>query len=435
MLRKKPVRIPTLAAFSAIVFFMLTGVFLSNNFTLPWSKAASFDLYPEDVRISNLSDSSFVISWITEKPVTGFVKINDKKIFDSRDNNSPLGIYKVHYVEVKNLEIKEEIAYTIVSAGIDFPQEKIIILPEKIVNPIQILPLNGEIQTASGKAASGAIIYFSMDKASLWSLFIYGKTNWLMPLSSIRNADLADYFCKTNDCNDDFKAKMEIFSEEGNSLVLATLGNLRPQKEIVILGENADLTISESAEITPAFEAIDDKQNIKGLSTAISVKKANTQTVEILNPKENAALPYVKPFIRGFGIPNEEVIITLESKAKQVGKTKVRDDGTWYFTPFNSLDAGKHILTITTKDKNGKTITLNRQFYILKSGESVLSEATAEATIAPTIAPSVPPTSAPFYPSITPYPTIPKSGSASMSLSLAAGGILFLFFGLTMLLI
>ena len=52
MLRKKPVRIPTLAAFSAIVFFMLTGVFLSNNFTLPWSKAASFDLYPEDVRIS-----------------------------------------------------------------------------------------------------------------------------------------------------------------------------------------------------------------------------------------------------------------------------------------------------------------------------------------------------------------------------------------------
>ena len=147
MLRKKPVRIPTLAAFSAIVFFMLTGVFLSNNFTLPWSKAASFDLYPEDVRISNLSDSSFVISWITEKPVTGFVKINDKKIFDSRDNNSPLGIYKVHYVEVKNLEIKEEIAYTIVSAGIDFPQEKIIILPEKIINPIQILPLNGEIQT------------------------------------------------------------------------------------------------------------------------------------------------------------------------------------------------------------------------------------------------------------------------------------------------
>lgn len=430
MLKQKQVRVPTLLVLFLLITVITGGFFLSgrSSFNLT-GNAASPDIIPQDIRISNISDSSFAVSWITVKKTPGTVKTENETFFDIRDLGSVPKEYKTHYVELKNLQPEQEVAFEIFSGGKSFPQEKVTLA--KKIEPGLVLPINGKINSAGGTPTSGAIFYIEMDNAALWSYFVYNQENWVIPLAYITTADLSKNYCDEN-CSDETKINIQIYGEEGNSQITAVLKDLRPMPEKLVLGNIFNyLNISP----TPIVNTTSTTPSVQGAKT-----EKTSWEVDILAPEEDSHISFPKPFIRGLGIPGEKISITIQSQEQQTGQVTVRDDGTWYWNPKDSLEPGKHVLTITTVDQNGKKIKLTRTFNILKSGESVLAGATQSADITPSVTNTPTPTltvltitPAPTIYIPTPTPTLPSSGFFAPSAIMVGTGAFLLLLGLTIL--
>ena len=66
-------KIPTIIGIFILVFGLAAGVLLVRNQNF-FRLGASAEFAPKDVRISNITDSSATVSWITDKETSGFVK-------------------------------------------------------------------------------------------------------------------------------------------------------------------------------------------------------------------------------------------------------------------------------------------------------------------------------------------------------------------------
>lgn len=436
MHRQKKLRIPTILALLFILISMVSGIYLVENFPSLFGKAASLGINPQDVRISKVTDSSFVVSWITLDKTAGFIRYAhggdlNKTAYDVRDQNKTPKTYKTHYVEVVVEETLKNITFEVVSGAKTFPQPQEIILGPKIIEPAQALPVYGELKTKEGAATEGAIIYLSLKDASPWSYFVSQSQKFVLPLANLRTYDLQSFYCQARSCAEETEVKIEIYAEEDNSQVLTLLGNARPFPEPIILGRDYAGPLS-----SPPLSA----PQVYGEKTKSKEKELK---IEILAPDEGAALPFEKPLIRGLGIPGEEVLITLESAKQQEGKVEVDKKGFWFWTPKDPLSPGKHELTVKTQDSEGNKVTLKRHFFVLKSGESVLAGSTPSATLTPTTLPATPtltptltstpnPTPSPTL-GITATPTLPPSGFFLPTFLFLLSGFSLLLLGLTTL--
>ena len=181
----------------------------------------------------------------------------------------------------------------------------------------------------------------------------------------------------------------------------------------------------------------DEKSNLKGFSILFPAQDNDTTT-------DN------RPRLRGLGIPGKEITLTLNSET-QTAKITVSTDGSWSFRPEKNLPPGIHTITIDGLDASGNKITLNKKFIVLKSGESVLGDATASATLTPTIAPTTIPLPTPtvitqptLQPTPTPIPTSrptvfisptpPRTGNLQSSLFLLSGSVILLITGIKLFL-
>src|SRR3989304_5866495 len=66
-------KIPTIIGIFILVFGLAAGVLLVRNQNF-FRLGASAEFAPKDVRISNITDSSATVSWITDRETSGFVK-------------------------------------------------------------------------------------------------------------------------------------------------------------------------------------------------------------------------------------------------------------------------------------------------------------------------------------------------------------------------
>lgn len=419
MVKKKPVRIPTVAALFFLLIMLFAGIYSWDHFSLPESKAQSFDYNPQDVRVSNVNNTSFIVSYTTLKEARGYIKWGNQSFFDISDTDSLPKPYKVHYIKVDKIGEKNE-PYNIISEGKNFAQTAVYFAP-KIEEPPQVLPLNGNIKNASGTNVKRAVFYLELPGSAPASFFLTNGQSWVFPLSYVRTTDLKTYFCQNQKCADTIKAKLEVVSEDGNSFISSFLKNLQPLKEPIIIGQNYDLTLPTPTQVFIPTPTLSPKSKVKGAKTQAPANKV----VEILNPVENATLPFNKPFIRGTGHKGSDVSITLDSNFRQIAQVKVGEDGTWHYTPETALAPGKQLLTISTKDASGRKLTLKREFFVSKSGERVLAYSTSSATTTPSY-PTYPTT--PIYPTASPTPFI--SGSSLPSYFMAISGFVLLFIGL-----
>ena len=79
---------------------------------------------PNQVKITNVTDTSLTVSWMTAKPATGIVKFGGEtnnikqKALDDRDQLSgESGLFEVHHVTLKNLSQKTKYYFKIESGG------------------------------------------------------------------------------------------------------------------------------------------------------------------------------------------------------------------------------------------------------------------------------------------------------------------------------
>lgn len=180
---------------------LIAAVFLVNQKTNLFSFASPLTI-PQNISISNLSDNSFAISWVTpQKATIGFVNYGQSDslgntVIDDRDRSAPSPRF-THHVTINNLSPATAYYYKISSAGDTFgDREKAFIqTTAPIVNTTPPLPepLVGSVKTKAGKAAEEGLVLIAFGEGTLLSTYTRTDGNWLVTLNNARTKNLDDY--------------------------------------------------------------------------------------------------------------------------------------------------------------------------------------------------------------------------------------------------
>ncbi|MDO9027344.1 MAG: Ig-like domain-containing protein, partial [Candidatus Roizmanbacteria bacterium] len=212
------------------------------------------------------------------------------------------------------------------------------------------------------------------------------------------------------------KIIIEIITSDGNESTITTVkSKVSPLPQTTVFAKDKNFSFVEEDNV---------------LSAATDFTQSKNDQIDIIYPKEGKLIPGKNPLIQGVALPLTKIEITVNSKKVYSTVTTSDNKGKWRYDLPEDLELGPHTIVIKTKDKEGKEVTIKRNFtMIAQQGNEgrVLGTATGEPTIVFTATPI------PTEPlNITTTP--PVSGSnflgtifSSLSLIIIGGGILLAF--------
>ena len=449
-------RIPTLLGLILIVVGLGVTTYLVKQGGL-FSIRAGPGHEPKDVRISNVTDTSFTVSYSTEDIVTGVLNFGEspelgQSALDDRDQNSgKISSHKLHNTTVRDLDPEKTYYFSIISSQNTYlnnskPFEVTTTIPIDDT-PLVQNPMSGKIILPSGKAPSEAIVYLTTEGSQIISTLIRDDGTFLLPLNSLRTADLSSY----------------LKLEEGKILQLLTIGEglasnatLFSQQidpvPTITLSNNYDFTLDRTPKATGSATL----ESFSFFSSNQATENATKKNPQILTPQDKQGFTDQQPEFKGTAPANETVEITINSEEEIKATVKADANGNWKYRPTSELAPGNHTITITSKDASGNTKTVTQSFIVYASGNQIAgangsptptksptptikntvtappeltSEVTQNPTQSPTTIPSV--TSSEFTP--TPTTPLPPTGNATIITAGVIGLLITLIGGLLLL--
>ncbi len=445
-------KIPTLLGIFLIVVGLGLTSYLATQGIIYISKASPSNK-PEEVRITNITDSTFTISYRTSDKVIGSINYGKNKALgtirrDDRDQqNNTLTPFSIHTITLRNLDESTKYFFTITSGNETFDEQVYeVVTASKIEeNPSQQEPISGKIISPDGKIPNEGIIYATIDGAQLISTLAKPDGRYILPLNSLRNIDLNSYF----NFNEN-KIKIQAIGEKNlSSNIVIFLKQTRPVPTTT-LSLNYDFTEGNESVSTDSAEL----QNFSSFTGIKPINKSAGSEVKIISPENNQGFSDQQPLFKGTAEPNSTVEVIIHSAEEIKQQITVNSQGNWTFRPEQPLSPGEHTITIVARDTTGIQRTITKTFVVFESGTQVTESATPSATptipegvTSPTPIITIPPTAIPISTPIpteipvlptsiatsSPIPTIASPGSSSafqvgiigLSLSLF-GGFLFL---------
>jgi len=119
---KKIRRLPTIVGLLLVLTAITGGVVLIKKGPNLFLRAAP-ELTPTQIKITNVNDTSFTISWITDEATSGFIKygLDKNPNFTAADDRDQLSgnteSFLTHHVTVKNLKPSTTYFFKIGSGG------------------------------------------------------------------------------------------------------------------------------------------------------------------------------------------------------------------------------------------------------------------------------------------------------------------------------
>lgn len=396
-------KIPTILGLFLLVIGIAAGVVLVQNRQF-FGTEAEEDITPKDVRITNITESSFSVSWITDGETSGFVKYGEtanslgKTDLDEIEGNST-----VHYSTIQGLESKTEYFFKINSGARDFDNNGIawqVLTGASLPDPSSRI-VSGNVVSASGTPVANALVHVSVGGASPLSTTTSGNGSWLINLDSARDTSLSTY-ATIDETNSVIEISIQagalgistaqIYPQSASSIPTMVLGQVHDYKNLPP-NSNADLPeasvdLPDEATKSSGFEV----DNLETPEQEESVTLESVDSGEVITTES--------PEFFGEGPPGTEITILIESDPITDSLT-VGSSGEWNWSPPENLPEGPHTITISWKDASGILRTLKRSFVVQASeGPSFESTPSASTTPSPTPTASTSPS-----PSVTPTPT------------------------------
>lgn len=365
-------RIPTIIGILILILGTAAGIILvatSKQFKL----GASPDITPQDVRITNVTASSFTVSWITDKPTIGYVVYGTSKDTLNQNTTAPQEALSIHWVQVQSLSPQTQYFFKINSGGSDFDNSGIPWSassgPQISGNPPPSQTISGSIEDQGGLPAVGVAVYVIIQGASPLSALTSSGGSWVIPLNSARTTNLANWVAISPD-----NSLLQIFVQGGIAGV--STAQIYPKAAnpvpVIKLGQIYDFRNqgSSTSGENPST-SLNLPQNATGSAgfnlNQIASTSAGTKVVTITSIKSGETISTTKPQIMGSGAPGTKITLTVKSTPQSATVT-VGPDGTWLWTPPSNLDPGTHTLTVSWKDAQGILQTLTRTFTVQASG-------------------------------------------------------------------
>lgn len=401
-------RIPTLLGVLIITAGIGITTFLVNQGVIFITKASPTN-EPKNVRVTNVTESSFTVSYRTDEAVIGSINYGDTNRFgetalDERDQQTGnLTEFKLHHLTVRNLSPGKKYYFSILSGGDSFlnKTKPFEITTGKVIDelPEEQEPIAGKAITPDGNAPVEAIVYVTSPGAQVVSTTTDTEGNYLIPLNSIRDQSLGSY----QKFNNDSKINLLIIADGMESNISLSINQINPVPTVT-LSNNYDFTSG----IEPVASVSGQKQNFPSFESVGST----SPSVSITTPADDQAFVDSRPTFRGTALPNQTVTILIESNHEIRAEVKTDANGNWTFRPSSALAVGGHKITVTSNNSSGNAQTISQTFAINPSGSQVNESATPSGTLTPTLSPSPTPTLvASISPNLTLTPTEVSSPS------------------------
>ena len=434
-------RIPTILGLLLLTIAVLATSYLVNTGVILFGGAAPTD-NPEDVRITNVSDTTFTITYKTEAQVIGTITLQDNGksdvILDERDQTGGVPkMYKLHSISVKNAKPNTPYTFSITSGATVYQNNNTPYTVQTAENPIAspsaTAPLTGKVVSSDGTAPQEALIFTTTQGGQTLSTLTQPNGVYILPLNAMRTNDFTNPLLLTP------TTLMQVLAEDDSSVsqIQVPLSGANPVP-LVTLGSNYNFVASTNPIASTAASL--------GFPTFPQTNLSASPV--IITPKKDQGFTDTQPQFQGTALPNENVQIEIHST--DVITTTVTTDasGHWTYRPTTPLSPGNHTLTITAKNAAGILQTIQESFTVYASGSQVNQSATPSGQLSPTVSPTTAPTNAPQTLSptttvsltpvisptkvVTPKPTLPATGSDTLVTSsifaLAAaliGGVVF----------
>lgn len=420
-------KIPTLLGIAIII----AGIALTSFFTkrgVPFIGKASLSETPENIRITNITDSSFTISYTTASEVLGSITYGqsdkmENTAIDNEDKTTNVKPRTIHTITVTNLSSKTTYFFSIVSGETTFlengkpfsvvtgptiqgpsPPKKMrgtFIFPQNSSNEALVYVVGQNTQMLSTKVKSDGIYSFNLENM---------RTEDLTSFASLSPTDVLTIL---------------VIEPTAKSHVTLFANQIDPVPT-VILSKNYDFTIQTNPIATPS--------GTLGFPILLASPSAK-QIPQIINPAKDESFTDQKPQFRGSASPSADVEIEIHSDEQIKTKVVADKNGAWTYRPQTPLSEGVHTITIKTRDQFGILKTITQTFTVYAQGTQVRQSATPSATLTPTKTPTTPtPTPiqsgpTPTKPMPTPTTTVilppiePPGTSSTLPLAIGAFGI------------
>lgn len=400
-------RIPSLLAFAFLIgVFLLTSYFTGNTTHL--LSRASPSQEPQDVKITNVSDTSFTISYHTFDSVLGSISYKtgntpSQIAVDDRDT-----IHKIeqprllHYFTINNLTPQTTYTFSILSGTGTYQNSNVpyaVTTGRTIVQITSPHIVSGTVVFPS-QTSSEAVVYFNFVGSQTVSTLIQDNGTYSLDIGSLRNTAFTSLV--------DTSSRIGMLIVQGSTAQATAQFNIDQSTTLptIVLGNTYDFTqgISELTTQTGSPSAGLPLQNVSPVPQG---------TVKIIIPAVGQAFSDQLPVFNGTAAPYASVTITIDNAAKTQLFTQSNRYGFWQYTVKKSLPPGQHTLTITARDSLGVLRTASVLFYQYASGANFLvpsvspiqpSPSIASATATPVVT-TINTPSPTVIPTITPMPT------------------------------
>ncbi len=443
-------RIPTLLG----LILLVSGIFATSYLTQKSGSLFGFAApsnNPENIRITNVSDTAFTVSYTTQDTVLGTLSYGtDQSLgklgLDDRDQQTGVPKeYRVHYITVKDLKPKTTYFFSILSGTGTFLDQK---SPFSVTtansigtSPSAQNPMIGNIVSPAGTAITEAIIHITTNTSQPLSTLVKSNGSYLIPLNILRKKELSSY----DTISDTTKFNLFIVSSDSTAQAIVFAKQTNPVPSI-ILSKSYDFTLEDTAVIQ---EIASPSGSINNFPSFSATEKLEAKP-QIQIPEKQEAFDDQQPQFSGTALPGERVQVLIESENPINATINADRNGRWIFRPNQPLAPGKHTITIKTRNRAGLIETIKQEFVVHAEGsqftEPSVAPVTPTATPTPTRIPSgtvsptkplsptptgllsptplattptetVTPTLIAAIPTETPAPTLPATGSSSYAVS------------------
>lgn len=406
MLEKK---IPNLIGFLILITLLAVSFWGVKNIKT-FITQASPEITPQNIKIANLQDTGFTITWTTQSKTSGAVAygLSDQDLqypaLDDRDNQNRIDQYSTHHITLKQLKPSSLYQFTILTNGVEiknngqpFKQET---APVALSSPLPPDAAFGQIIDSTGSPVNDALVYLTLPNGNLLSSPVNQSGSFLITLNTARTADNLNFLVYPEN------GALEQIHVEAGSLGQAT-GSCQTGLDSPIPNIILNQTINCQPSSSPPSQSLQSSQPAKS-----GFK---------LDSPDNNGTTNTQPSFRGTADPGSLINIRIDSPEIITAQILVKPDGTWSWTPPQNLSPGQHTVTLTLVDQEGNARIIKRAFTVV-SGQPILPITSGEQIASPSGQPTpnppvITPAPTPILTS-TPAPTLPPSGNSTYSLAL-----------------
>lgn len=245
-------QIPTILGLVVLVVALVVGILFIGQGGGVFAPRATPQTTPKNVKITNVTDTSFTVSFLTDESTAGFIKYGTEantlrsQASDDRDQLSgTVASYTLHHITVRGLQANTSYFFTLgtgSTASFDNNGAPFTVkTAQRGGTPPAAKTIYGTVLNPQGSPAEGSIVYVTLNGVGELSSLVKASGSWAVPLSNARTTD-GSAFATTND-SDAVTIVVQGPMASQESQVTTTVGEAQPVASIT-LGQDGTSTAS-----------------------------------------------------------------------------------------------------------------------------------------------------------------------------------------------